>query len=114
MTSDLKNALRSTRDMDEYLEVRSTREIIEDIIMATASQATLSSFEELGRTYSELQKWKTAETELSNAYLRLRAMIPGALNTPHAPTQHQVWSVTEEALKRALSFSPPTRSDAAE
>jgi hypothetical protein len=74
----------------------------------------MSSFEELGRLYGELQKWKTAETELSNAYLRLRAMIPGAFDTPHAPTQQKVWSVTEEALKRALALSPPTRSDAAE
>jgi hypothetical protein len=31
MKVDLTNALRSTRNMDEYLEVRSTQEIIDDI-----------------------------------------------------------------------------------
>lgn len=65
----------------------------------------MSSFEEFGRVYGELQKWKIAETEVSNAYLRLRRLIPGALNTPHAPTANQVWAVTEAALKRALD--PP-------
>lgn len=40
MNRDLKNATRSTRDMDEYLEVRSTQEIIDDI-KASAGQETL-------------------------------------------------------------------------
>lgn len=40
MNRDLKNATRSTRDMDEYLEVRSSQEIIDDI-KAAAGQETL-------------------------------------------------------------------------
>lgn len=40
MSKDLKNALRTTRDMDEYLEVRSSQEIIDDI-KSIAMQETL-------------------------------------------------------------------------
>jgi hypothetical protein len=44
--------------------------------------------------------WKEAAQELSAAYLRLRAFIPGAFDTPHAPTREQVWDTTEAALHR--------------
>lgn len=37
---------------------------------------------------------------LSDAYLRLRSMIPGAFDTPTAPTQTQVWTTTENALNK--------------
>ena len=40
MKRDLTNSLRSTRDMDEYLEVHSSQEIIDDI-KAAAGQETL-------------------------------------------------------------------------
>lgn len=40
----------------------------------------------------------SAEHKLSDAYLRLRTNIPGALDTPHAPTAEQVWTTTEAAL----------------
>ena len=40
MNRDLKNATRSTRDMEEYLEVRSSQEIIDDI-KGAAGQETL-------------------------------------------------------------------------
>jgi len=40
VNKDLKNACRSTRDMDEYLEVRSSQEIIDDI-KESANQETL-------------------------------------------------------------------------
>lgn len=63
----------------------------------------MSSFHEVQHLYEELQKWKIAETNLSNAYLRLREMIPGALDTPYAPTAEQVWAITEAALRRALA-----------
>lgn len=43
--------------------------------------------------------WQEAETELGQAYLRLRHIIGhGAFNTPHAPTPEQVWETTEQAL----------------
>lgn len=67
----------------------------------------MSSFEELNRIYRDLQEWKAAETDLSNAYLRLRRMIPGALDTPSAPTKEQVWATTEAALARALRPTTP-------
>lgn len=43
-----------------------------------------------------------SERDLANAYLRLRALIPGAYDTPHAPTPEQVWETTEAALRRLL------------
>lgn len=46
----------------------------------------------------DLKEWQKAENDLGQAYLRLRHMIPGALNTPHAPTPEQVWETTEQAL----------------
>ena len=42
---------------------------------------------------------------MSDAYLRLRAMIPGAYDTPHAPTPEQVWATTEAALRRLLHLA---------
>jgi hypothetical protein len=43
-----------------------------------------------------------SDHDLSNAYLRLRALIPGAYDTPNAPTPEQVWETTESALRRLL------------
>jgi len=51
----------------------------------------------------ELEKWKTANQALGRAYLRLRALIPGAYDTPHAPSSDEVWQVTENALKNLLA-----------
>lgn len=44
MSRDLKHALRSTRDMDEYLEVRSTQEIIDDINQMSAEETLRDRF----------------------------------------------------------------------
>lgn len=77
------------------------------VLAGIKAASPMSSFEELERLYSDLQRWKVAEAEVSNAYLRLRRLIPGALDTPHAPTAHQVWSTTEEALKKALAVTRP-------
>lgn len=49
-------------------------------------------------TDQELKKWQESERKLSAAYVRLRVLIPGALDTPHAPTSEQVWETTERAL----------------
>src|SRR5882672_142906 len=43
---------------------------------------------------------RKAERALSDAYVRLRVMIPGALDTPHASTSEQIWNITEKALSR--------------
>ena len=67
----------------------------------------MSSFEEFSRVHDEMLKWKAAELELSNAYLRLRQMIPGAFDTPRAPTRYQVWATTEHALKKFLESATP-------
>lgn len=50
------------------------------------------------------------EHALGAAYLRLRELIPGAFDTPHAPTAEQVWSHTEERLKVALGVDPTAQS----
>lgn len=43
-----------------------------------------------------------AEHKLSEAYVRLRRLIPGALDTPYAPTPEQVYFTTEQALEKLL------------
>lgn len=40
--------------------------------------------------------------QLSDAYLRLRQKIPGAFDTPYAPSPRQVWETTEKALDDLL------------
>lgn len=40
--------------------------------------------------------------DLSCAYVRLRTIIPGALDTPHAPTPEQIWAITEAAAKHLV------------
>lgn len=60
------------------------------------------SFKELTDLKSDLEKYKEAEAALSRAYIRLRDMIPGAFDTPHAPSREQVWETTEHALQCLL------------
>lgn len=60
---------------------------------------------------NEVEKWRSAERELSDAYLRLRALIPGAFDTPRGPSTEQMWAHTEACLKAALAGKPkPERS----
>lgn len=49
------------------------------------------------------EEFRNAETRLSEAYLRLRAMLPGAFDTPFAPSADIVWKTTEAALARLIS-----------
>lgn len=51
--------------------------------------------------------YKEAEHALSEAYLRLGHLIPGALDTPHAPSREEVWRTTEEALMKLLKAPYP-------
>lgn len=44
--------------------------------------------------------WRKAEHDLSDAYLRLRKLIPGAFDTPPSPTVQQVWEHTERCLQK--------------
>jgi hypothetical protein len=52
-----------------------------------------------------------AEHALSAAYLRLRSLIPGAYNTPHAPSPEQVWETTETALRKLAERDEANRSN---
>jgi hypothetical protein len=56
----------------------------------------------------ELEGMRTAEHDLSDAYLTIRGIV-GAWDTPHAPTAKEVWQHTEVKV-RALK----ARADAAE
>lgn len=60
-----------------------------------------------------LAEGRAAERSLSDAYVRLRAMIPGAFDTPHAPSPEQVWQTTEEALARMQSALAASQADVA-
>jgi hypothetical protein len=58
---------------------------------------------------AECKKWEgkyreleTIHIQLHHAYLRLRDLIPGAYDTPYAPTPQQVWEHTEKSLRDAL------------
>lgn len=51
-----------------------------------------------------------SEHKLSDAYVRLRAMIPGAFDTPHAPTGEQIWKITEAALSAMKDRSTRTET----
>jgi hypothetical protein len=45
------------------------------------------------------QRWREmlkAEHDLSAAYVRLRSIIPGALDTKFAPTAEEIWTLTEQ------------------
>lgn len=55
-----------------------------------------------GKTRDALEVMRKAERELSAAYVRLRIMIPGALDTPYAPSREKVWETTEKALQRLV------------
>ena len=50
----------------------------------------------------EFDALRKANRALSDAYLRLRRLIPGAFDTPTAPTAEEVWITTESALKRLV------------
>lgn len=54
----------------------------------------------------EIERLRADGRGLHKAYLRLRGLIPGAFDTPHAPTPEQVWETTENALRRALETKP--------
>jgi hypothetical protein len=51
----------------------------------------------------------TGDKELSDAYVRLRNIIPGAHDTPFAPSPEVVWAITEKAAKALVE-----RAEAAE
>jgi len=58
----------------------------------------LSQLDQLISEHIRLEALRDAERRLSMAYVRLRALIPGAFDTPYAPTPEQVWTATEQAL----------------
>jgi hypothetical protein len=61
---------------------------------------------ELGRVRQQFNTMRDAEHALSDAYVRLRKMIPGAFDTPYAPTGEQIWKHTEACLERLRTAAP--------
>lgn len=65
-----------------------------------------ASFEEFLKRYADAAvaeataSWQKAEHDLSDAYLRLKKLIPGAFDTPSGPTGPQVWEHTERCLQK--------------
>lgn len=55
------------------------------------------------KEYQEALSIAATTHGLHEAYLRLRSLIPGAFETPHAPTAEQVWTTTEDALKSYIA-----------
>ena len=51
---------------------------------------------------NDIQAYRKINKKVSDAYVRLRIMIPGALDTPTAPSTEQVFTVTEAALKMLI------------
>lgn len=74
MNKDLKNALRSTRDMDEYLEIRSSQEIIDDV-KSLAGQETLRDQFAAQALASGMVKTSMTEYELVALFGRNRTGI---------------------------------------
>jgi hypothetical protein len=98
MTSDLKNALRSKRDMDEYLEVRSTQEIIDDIKEVAGQEALRDQL-------------------AAQALIAVASRWQGTVGDIDADAQDRSACIAyqiADAMLRARAISPPTRSDAAE
>jgi hypothetical protein len=52
---------------------------------------------------AEVARWREAEHGTSQAYLRLRSLIPNAYQTPYASTPEQVWMHTEACLREWLT-----------
>jgi hypothetical protein len=48
---------------------------------------------------AQIAELKVALAQISDSYLSIRQMIPGAFNTPRAPTPAQVYETTEQALQ---------------
>jgi len=47
-------------------------------------------------------QFKCSEKKLSDAYLRIRSLV-GAFDTPTAPTQEQIFELTEKKIKGLIS-----------
>lgn len=62
---------------------------------------------EVQRLQGDLDRLTEHNRRLSDAYVRLRVMIPGALDTPFAPTSEQVWEITEKALTVLIESKKP-------
>ena len=58
-----------------------------------------------------MEDFRAAERLISEAYVRLRRMIPGALDTPHAPTSEMIFKTTEEALQKVLDLNEKFRTE---
>lgn len=64
---------------------------------------------QLADSQSREQALLSAEHRLSAAYVRLRELIPGALNSPPAPTPEQVWRIAEDCVRKLVALEQALR-----
>lgn len=74
----------------------------EDCIACGSANEIESLRQRLKEAERRLAEMTTAEHNLSDAYLRIRALL-NAWDTPHAPTPQQIWEHTENKLKEIIS-----------
>lgn len=59
------------------------------------------------KEYNEIvedrDRWRKSAQDMSRAYVRLRELIPGALNTPTAPSPEEIQAITENSIKNLLA-----------
>jgi hypothetical protein len=67
--------------------------------MTQEAQEAINAVLALGE---KLTDFRDAERTISKAYVRLRHMIPGAMDTPNAPSVDTIFQVTEAALQKLL------------
>jgi len=94
-----------TADAERLVELAAKRECYPESVSWVSASDLAFLFSEIARQRAlldereaEVAKWQTAERALGAAYLRLRALIPGAYDTPHAPSAETVWAHTEDCL----------------
>lgn len=61
----------------------------------------------LAQSHEEL---RALERDLGGAYVRLRHIIPGALDTPHAPSPETCWQITEDAARVLVAENAALRA----
>ena len=66
------------------------------------------------RLERERDELREANQGVHQSYLRLRSILPGALNTPYGPSVETVWQVTEDAAKVLLADRDALRERLAE
>jgi hypothetical protein len=91
--------------MSDPLKLRQVRALIDELIETAqeSAQGTIESLQQQLRDRdAKIAEWREAEHRLSDAYLRLRALLE-AFDIPAGVTAEQVWEHTEDKLKKLIA-----------